>query len=155
LHDLWQASKQRLKEDGFPPPHEWIREKTASEWAKGLDTRGEKTADHDKACLQPQQMDRIEAFAACVQCSICSGVCPVVEARDITTPKDLTPQQVMNLLRLGLKDLAMGSRMVWDCVTCYQCQEHCPQNIRIVDIFYELRNRACRTLPAVRFGKEG
>ncbi len=54
---------------------------------------------------------------------------------------DATPQKVMNLLRLGLVDLAVGSRMVWDCATCYQCQEHCPAGIRVTDLLYELRNR--------------
>jgi heterodisulfide reductase subunit C len=48
----------------------------------------------------------------------------------------------MNLLRLGLNDLALGSRMVWDCTTCYQCQENCPQGIKVADIIYELRNIA-------------
>jgi heterodisulfide reductase subunit C len=32
--------------------------------------------------------------------------------------------------------------MVWDCTTCYQCQEHCPQGIQVTEIIYELKNRA-------------
>jgi heterodisulfide reductase subunit C/nitrate reductase gamma subunit len=154
LHDLWQESKKRLLREGFPPPHGWAALKGAAEWADEI-KRGDAPSatvpdelDHDFL------MDKFESFSACAQCSVCSGVCPVVEAGDTITPKDMTPQQVMNLLRLGLKDLAMGSRMVWDCVTCYQCQEHCPQGIRIADIFYELRNRACRSLPAVQGGKK-
>ena len=43
---------------------------------------------------------------------------------------DMTPQQVMNLMRLELKEAALGCRMVWDCVTCYKCQEHCPRAYR-------------------------
>ena len=57
---------------------------------------------------------------------------------------DLTPQQIMNLMRLQLKEQAFGCRMLWDCVTCYQCQEHCPQNVKVADVLYELRNEACR-----------
>ena len=57
---------------------------------------------------------------------------------------DLTPQKVMNLLRLGLRDLTLGSRMVWDCATCYQCQENCPEGIRVTDIMCELRALAVR-----------
>jgi heterodisulfide reductase subunit C len=52
----------------------------------------------------------------------------------------------MNLLRLGLADLALGSRMVWDCATCYQCQEHCPADIRVTEVLYELRNRGYERL---------
>ena len=54
----------------------------------------------------------------------------------------ITPQQIMNLLRIGLKELTLGSSMVWDCVTCYMCQEHCPEGIRVTDILYELRSLA-------------
>jgi heterodisulfide reductase subunit C len=67
---------------------------------------------------------------------------------------DLTPQKVMNLLRLGLGDLTLGSRMVWDCASCYQCQEHCPEGIRVADIMLELRALAVQRLGAVRGGRE-
>jgi heterodisulfide reductase subunit C/nitrate reductase gamma subunit len=87
--------------------------------------------------------DRPEIFWACVQCTTCTSVCPVVAASD--DPQGdlgLTPQQIMNLLRLQLRDQALGSRMLWDCVTCYKCQEHCPQHIKVADVLYELRNVA-------------
>ena len=45
----------------------------------------------------------------------------------------------VNLLRLGLRELTLGSRMVWDCATCYQCQEHCPEGIRVADIMVDAR----------------
>jgi heterodisulfide reductase subunit C len=32
--------------------------------------------------------------------------------------------------------------MTWDCTTCYQCQENCPQGIKVTEIIYELKNRA-------------
>jgi heterodisulfide reductase subunit C len=80
-------------------------------------------------------------FSPCVQCQTCTNVCPVVAHSDVAAGVDITPQQVMNLLRLGLVDLALGSRMVWDCATCYQCQEHCPAGIRVTEVLYELRNR--------------
>jgi heterodisulfide reductase subunit C len=59
---------------------------------------------------------------------------------------DMTPQQVMNLMRLELKEMALGCKMVWNCVTCYKCQEHCPQGVPVADVLYELRNEACRRL---------
>jgi heterodisulfide reductase subunit C len=30
--------------------------------------------------------------------------------------------------------------MLWDCLTCYQCQEQCPQGVCITDVLYELKN---------------
>jgi heterodisulfide reductase subunit C len=50
----------------------------------------------------------------------------------------------MFCLGMKLKDKASHSRMLWECATCYQCQEHCPQGVNITDIFYALKNRAIR-----------
>jgi heterodisulfide reductase subunit C len=41
---------------------------------------------------------------------------------------------------LGARDLAFGSTMLWDCLTCYQCQEQCPQGVGVTDVLYELKN---------------
>ena len=38
--------------------------------------------------------------------------------------------------------MAGGARMIWDCLTCYQCQEHCPQNVAVTDLLYQLKNIA-------------
>ena len=55
----------------------------------------------------------------------------------------------MRSLGLGLKDLAMGSNMLWNCLTCYQCQEHCPQGVKVTDVLYELKNLAVKRSPAI------
>ncbi len=52
----------------------------------------------------------------------------------------------MNCLGLGLVEMASGPRMLWDCVTCYQCQENCPQNVQITDIFLQLKNIAANNV---------
>ena len=91
-----------------------------------------------------------------MQCQTCTNVCPVVGASDDPTHGvQETPQKVMNLLRLGQRELALGSRMVWDCLTCYQCQEHCPESIRVADVLYELRNIAYHRFYPWRFSKTG
>ena len=43
---------------------------------------------------------------------------------------------------LGKKHLATGTRMVGNCLTCFSCQEYCPQGIKVADIMLELRNSA-------------
>jgi len=50
----------------------------------------------------------------------------------------------MHSCGLGLKDLAFGSSMLWDCLTCYQCQEQCPQGVCVTDVLYELKNRVIK-----------
>jgi heterodisulfide reductase subunit C/nitrate reductase gamma subunit len=147
LQDLWQSSEQDLMNDGFPEPHVWIRRRHADEWVQALaqaEPQAEKT-DFASPGGSGAALDRPESFLACIQCATCSSVCPVVAAvDDAQQDLDFTPQQVMNLLRLNLKDIARGTRMVWNCVTCYLCQENCPQGIKVADLFYELRNSACQ-----------
>jgi heterodisulfide reductase subunit C len=75
----------------------------------------------------------------------------VAVSENPTRDLDLTPQQIMNLLRMGLKEETLAARMVWSCTTCYKCQEHCPQNIPVADILYELRNIASARLRHRRF----
>jgi heterodisulfide reductase subunit C len=67
-------------------------------------------------------------FSACFGCQTCTTVCPVVGNYD--RPQEalgLLPHQIMQAAALGLRDLAFGSNMLWDCLTCYQCQEQCPR----------------------------
>jgi heterodisulfide reductase subunit C len=86
---------------------------------------------------------RTGTYAYCFSCENCSTVCPVVgNYEDPRQALDLLPHQIIRAMGLGLKDLAMGSRMLWYCLTCYQCQEHCPQGVKVTDIFYELKNLA-------------
>lgn len=147
LQDLWQASREDLIRRGFPPVHGWIRSREAVQWAadRSVPSPAAPPAAHPPTTLGISENPA--TFWGCVQCTTCTNVCPVVAVSE--NPRrdlDLTPQQVMNLMRLQLRDLALGARMVWDCVTCYQCQEHCPQGVKVADILYELRNEAVRRL---------
>jgi heterodisulfide reductase subunit C/nitrate reductase gamma subunit len=84
-------------------------------------------------------------FSNCFACENCTTVCPVVNAYD--NPQEavgLLPHQIMRSLGLGLRDLALGAPMLWDCLTCYQCQEHCPQLVKVADVLYELKNLAVK-----------
>jgi len=92
---------------------------------------------------QLEQTSEGETYAFCFSCQNCSTVCPVVE--NYANPQavlGLLPHQIMRAVGLGLKDLSIGSKMLWDCLTCYQCQEHCPQKVKVTDVLYELKNMA-------------
>jgi heterodisulfide reductase subunit C/nitrate reductase gamma subunit len=135
LQDLWLSSKP-LTAASVPDPNQAVRAMTV--------------AARSAICcrIEPEGLaDNRESFWACVQCTTCTSVCPVVAVSDDPSRDlDLLPQQVMNLLRMGLKDETLGARMVWSCTTCYKCQEHCPQDIRVADVLYELRNTAAARL---------
>ncbi len=143
LQDLWIVSKKALSEAGRAGVDGEIRKSTAGQWAKELATHGQNKVGSTGAGLS----DRAESFWGCVQCTTCTGVCPVVAvSEDPSRDLDLVPQQIMNLLRMGLKAQTLGARMVWSCTTCYKCQEHCPQGIPVADILYELRQLGAEIL---------
>ncbi|VFQ44750.1 4Fe-4S dicluster domain-containing protein [Desulfoluna butyratoxydans] len=82
---------------------------------------------------------------ACFQCGGCSSVCPVAGAvADPRKELGLLPHQVVQALKLGENEMAEGAPMLWNCLTCYECQESCPQGVCVTDLFYELKNRAYR-----------
>jgi len=88
-----------------------------------------------------------KTFSACFGCQTCTTVCPVVA--NYENPQEvlgLLPHQIMHAAGLGVRDLAFGSNMLWDCLTCYQCQEQCPQGVCVTDVLYELKNLAVRTV---------
>lgn len=89
--------------------------------------------------------ERSGTYAACFACENCSTVCPVVGGyEDPQESLDLLPHQIMRSMGFGIKDLAMGSKMLWYCLTCYQCQEHCPQGVKVTDILFELKNKSIK-----------
>ena len=84
-------------------------------------------------------------FSYCFTCTTCTSACPV--ACNYDNPPDrlgLTPHQIIRATAVGLPDLVFRSKMLWTCLGCYQCQEACPQGVRVTDIFYTLKNMAIR-----------
>ena len=155
LQDLWQAGRDDLAHAGLPAPAQWVQARPALDWAESLQSDAWPHSFSDPGALDAPLSANRSSFSRCVQCQTCTNVCPVVaHSTDPACGVDLTPQKVMNLLRLGLRDLTLGSRMVWSCAGCYQCQENCPQGIRVADIMLELRGLSVQRLGSVRKQKE-
>ncbi len=75
-----------------------------------------------------------ETVALCYQCGTCTGSCPSGKR---------TPYRIRNIIRkslMGLKNEVMEDDSLWECVTCYACQERCPRGVAIVDVVKILRN---------------
>ena len=86
-------------------------------------------------------------FSYCFTCKTCTSACPVVH--NFEHPWDalgLVPHQIMHATALGLSDLIFSSKMLWACLGCYQCQQQCPQGVRVADVLYELKNLAFKQL---------
>ena len=72
----------------------------------------------------------------CFQCGTCTASCPSGR---------LTSYRIRKIIRqtqLGLKEEIVGGNDLWDCTTCYACEERCPRDVPIVDIIISLRNIA-------------
>ena len=174
LKDMWLNVREELIQKGSPVPlvlsqyswyrglnREWVE---SDDYPKPLNKARKAITDNFELINQPEKVisltpidkgfkekadrsNQAHTYSYCFSCENCSTVCPVVE--NYENPQEvvgLLPHQIMRSLGLGLRDLAMGSGMLWDCVTCYQCQEHCPQKVDITDLFFQLKNLAVRKM---------
>jgi heterodisulfide reductase subunit C/nitrate reductase gamma subunit len=149
LQDLWRAGRADLVRGRRPELHARAVQTPPEALLRALSTPPAATGAAPSAgppAWAEANMglsDDPATFQACVQCAVCSSVCPVVAAAsEPDQDPEMGPHLVTNLLRLCQPDLAQAASMVWSCVTCYQCQESCPQQIRVADLLYELRNRS-------------
>ncbi len=152
LEDLWFSMRDNLAQLGYPKPEAWAREAMRADY--GLTKMKDKTLSltpADRGFLgELTGSAQASTFSVCFGCENCTNVCPVVG--NYENPQEvvgLMPHQIMHTLALGCRDLALGSSMLWDCVTCYTCQEYCPQGVCITDVLYELKNLAFRQLKKV------
>ena len=74
----------------------------------------------------------------CYQCQKCSSGCPVAYAMDYK------PNQIMQMISLGMKDRVLSSRTIWLCASCYTCGTRCPNDIDIPGVMDWLRQTAFR-----------
>ena len=72
----------------------------------------------------------------CFQCGTCTAGCPSGKETAYRTRK------VMRMAQLGLKDELLNTDDIWQCTTCYTCEERCPRGVPIVDTILAIRNIA-------------
>ncbi len=81
-------------------------------------------------CQQP--------FELCYQCKKCTAGCPVSEFMGVT------PNQIVRMIQLGLKEKILKNPALWLCVGCATCGARCPNGIKISEIMDALREMAFR-----------
>ena len=155
LQSIWIAAKNNLEQKGYHQPYNMVKQKTMNQW------KDEFKKDDDAKVIKKDGLKEVnsvigfiddpEFFASCVQCTTCANVCPVVANSDGKSHDyGMSPQQIMNFLRLGLKDVTLIAGLVWNCTTCYMCQENCPQQIPVTDILFELRKQGFKKLNTLK-----
>ena len=80
--------------------------------------------------------EEVENLNRCYQCSMCSDGCPVAYAMDYY------PNQIIHLVRLGLKEKVLQSTTIWLCASCETCATRCPNEIEIVHLMDVLRRES-------------
>jgi len=72
----------------------------------------------------------------CFQCGACVGDC---FAAQYSTR--FNPRQIMLDAVLGLAErLVTEDSVVWECTNCDNCFDHCPQDVRPVEVILALKN---------------
>jgi len=57
---------------------------------------------------------------------------------------DLSINQLMRALQLGKDDIALKSKTIWLCTSCWTCATRCPQGIDITSVMDFLRMKASK-----------
>ncbi|UCF94379.1 MAG: 4Fe-4S dicluster domain-containing protein [Desulfobacterales bacterium] len=168
LKELWYSVREELLRSGPPlapilTPYSFVRGLVmqdslgADEYARPIAQARQAVAGQFTILMNPDRALPLNAppaadrppsageqtFARCFSCQSCTAVCPVVG--NYENPEQvlgLLPHQIMCCLGLGLVAMASGARMIWDCLTCYKCQEDCPQQVEVCDLLFRLKNEA-------------
>jgi heterodisulfide reductase subunit C len=72
----------------------------------------------------------------CYQCGKCVSTCPVSQYMDFP------PREIMQLIKLGMKDEAYMANSTWFCLTCSACSGRCPREIEIPAVMEAVRHLA-------------
>jgi len=172
LRQLWYSVREALLDSGPPLPHVLspfsfarglIVQKTlpADSYARPIEDARRAVGGRFTELMNPdspiplntqtaaeaQPSIKDSTYTHCFSCQSCTTVCPVVANYD--DPEQvlgLLPHQIMCSLGLGLSEMASGAAMIWDCLTCYKCQENCPQQVEVCDILYQLKNSAVASI---------
>ena len=82
--------------------------------------------------------EELNHLVLCIQCGKCVGGCPSGRRTAWSVRKKFRETL------LGLKEKVFSDDSLWDCTTCYTCQERCPRGVPTTDIVRILRNFAVR-----------
>lgn len=96
------------------------------------------TLSVDPLFAQQIEKESQEQIRKCLQCGECTAGCPLAFSMDYT------PNQIMRLAQLGLKERLLKSSAIWTCASCSTCLARCPRNIDLPRVMDTLRGMAYR-----------
>ncbi|MDH5793096.1 MAG: FAD-dependent oxidoreductase, partial [Candidatus Bathyarchaeota archaeon] len=81
----------------------------------------------------------VEKLKYCFECGICTASCPMAELLG----KDYNPRGLLEKIFLNPENV-LTSDELWLCAWCYSCYKHCPQALRLPEIFLFMRTTAIK-----------
>ena len=72
----------------------------------------------------------------CYQCGKCVSTCPVSQYMDFP------PREIMQMIKLGLRNECYMANSHWFCLTCSACSGRCPREIDIPAVMEAVRHLA-------------
>ena len=69
-----------------------------------------------------------ETLLRCYQCGRCTSACPVAEIEP-----SFNPRLFLQKILIGDESVA-ENQLVWNCLTCEQCEVRCPEHVKIPHI---------------------
>jgi len=81
----------------------------------------------------------VEKLKYCFECGICTASCPMAELLG----KDYNPRSLLEKIFLNPESV-LASDELWLCAWCYSCYKHCPQALRLPEIFLFMRTTAIK-----------
>jgi heterodisulfide reductase subunit C len=76
---------------------------------------------------------------ACFACGTCTAGCPVHELFP-----EYSPRKLAKMVKLGMRKEVLSNPYMWYCVTCHNCEQRCPQNVKFFNILNVLKNMAAK-----------
>ncbi len=127
----------------YSRPISQARKAIADEFDSGRQPRTVYAPQEEKVLDTPGIHLGQNACADCFRCMTCTNACPIVRTHEQPGSElDLLPHQLMQAVKLRLWDLVFSSKMLWECLGCYKCQEYCPMGVPATDLIFALRNVA-------------
>ena len=76
----------------------------------------------------------------CLQCGMCTSECPVSKV----TMGNYNPRRNILAALFGYRELLLNGDdlVIWGCTVCNSCDEVCPQDIKLTDLFASLKNQS-------------
>jgi len=95
----------------------------------------EKASKDSKVDVEEVMAEVGETFMSCLQCGICTSVCPWNQV------SSYSPRHILRQLMLDSGTEQSVDQAVWSCVSCNACGANCPRGIDIIDVMRGVRKR--------------